>query len=152
MEDTWLGFLYTALLCAVVHLILRALRYAQWRTIRHRWGKCNGWTCFWSAGDCHWPAGDCHWSTTLLSILRHLYSRGWQRCPREVSRSRSSDWGWCSGDSGLTPYPFCRLSQRDEWHWTDLQQDFLTTTVAHMQPRSKTGIPAYASSQCLLGD
>lgn len=25
----------------------------------------------------------------------------------------------------------------------------MTTTLAHMQPRSKTGIPADASSQCL---
>ena len=26
----------------------------QWRTVRHRWGSWNRWTCFWSTGYCHW--------------------------------------------------------------------------------------------------
>lgn len=79
-------------------------------------------------------------STFLFLLLRHLYSRGWQRCPREVSWSWCTNWRWCSGDSGLTSHPFCRLPQRDEWHRTDLQQSLLTFTAAHVPLRFRGGV------------
>lgn len=76
-------------------------------------------------------------STFFFLLLRHLYSRGWQRCSREISWSWCTDWGWCSGDAGLTSHPFCRLSQRDQWHRADLQQGLLTLIAAHMPLRFK---------------
>jgi hypothetical protein len=117
-------------------------------TLRHRWRNCNP-----ERMTCPRPLSYCHCWTTLFSLLlRHLYSRGWQRCSREVSGSRCTNWRWCGGDSGLTSNPFCRLSQRHEWHWTDLQQGLLIPpTAAHMHLRFKmgVGIPAHVFGLCV---
>lgn len=79
-------------------------------------------------------------STFFLLLFRHLYSRGWQRRPREVPWSWCANWRWCSGDSGFTSHPFCRLPQRDEWHWTDMQKGLLTLVAAHVHLRFRGGV------------
>lgn len=90
-------------------------------------------------------------NTFFYLLFRHLYSRGWQRCPREVSWSWCTDWRWCRGDSRLTSHPFCRLPQRDEWHRTDMQQGLLTLAVARVQLRFKGGVRSHlcACAKCV---